>query len=239
MKTYLDKKNEVIILGQSICKIYESCQVIKAVSEASLTVERGKCYVIMGPSGSGKSTFLHILGLLEDATSGKVIIDNEDIKKMNDEKKSNIRMNKIGFVFQFFYLFPHLNVLENVIFSMIPNNRIPIIERKKLAMQLLDKVGMLQRENHLPSQLSGGEQQRVAIARALANNPECILADEPTGNVDAENEQQILKIFKELCQEGKAVVIVTHNEEVAKMADEVFDMRNGFLNRRGENHENS
>lgn len=239
MKRYLDKKKESILYGESINKIYENNQSIQAITEASINVERGKCYVIMGPSGSGKSTLLHILGLLEDATSGKVMIENKNIESLNEEEKSNIRMNKIGFVFQFFYLFPHLNVLENVTFSMLPNKKIPVIERRKIALQLLNKVGMIQRKNHLPRQLSGGEQQRVAIARALANNPECVLADEPTGNVDAENEKQILKIFKGLCQEGKAVVIVTHNEVVAEFADEVFDMKNGILFRRDENHENS
>jgi ABC-type lipoprotein export system ATPase subunit len=227
---YTDNQDEII----SVCnirKIYGGKEKVEAIQHADMKVNRGKFYAIMGPSGSGKSTLLHILGLLDNPVSGCIMMENKDISDLCDKEKSKLRMKKIGFIFQFFNLFPHLNARENVIFPMLINNKIASKDRKKVAFGLLEKVGMSHKEKALPRTLSGGEQQRIAIARALANNPECILADEPTGNVDLENENRILEIFRELCKEGKAVVVVTHNQGVADAADEVFYMKNGVLER--------
>lgn len=202
---------------------------INALSNINVNFEKGKFYAIMGHSGSGKSTLLSIIGLINDFDSGKYFLENKDIKKLNDIELSKFRMNKIGFIFQDFYLDEHMTALENVMLPMIINDKIQKNGRKNIALDLLKKVNMLERASHLPKELSGGEQQRIAIARALANNPAIILADEPTGNLDVENEKIIFEELKKLSKSGKCVIVVSHSNEVIKYADIVMNIEKGEL----------
>lgn len=204
---------------------------IVALNDVNISIECGKLYAIMGHSGSGKSTLIQILGLLDDLSSGELIINGKNTKQMIDDEKARIRMKEIGFVFQSFYLNPRLKAFENVELPMYVNSEICKKDRGERAKKLLESFGLIKRINHYPKELSGGEQQRVAIARALSNNPNFILADEPTGNLDKENEKTVFKILKELTKEKKAVVIVSHNDEVKKYADEIFYMEDGKLRR--------
>ncbi len=202
---------------------------INALSNINVNFEKGKFYAIMGHSGSGKTTLLSIIGLINNFDSGKYFLENKDIKKLNDIELSKFRMNKIGFIFQDFYLDEHMTSLENVMLPMIINNKIKKNERRNIALDLLKKVNMLERASHLPKELSGGEQQRIAIARALANNPTIILADEPTGNLDVENEKIIFEELKKLSKNGKCVIVVSHSNEVIKYADIVMNIEKGEL----------
>ncbi|MBP3339638.1 MAG: ABC transporter ATP-binding protein [Lachnospiraceae bacterium] len=188
----------------------------------SYKFEEGKFYAIMGRSGAGKSTLLNIIGTVDKPTLGEVLINGKDVAKLNEDAKAKIRMKEIGFVFQGFYLNPYLSALENVIVPMRINSDIKKDERKNLAIDLLDKFGAKDLIDSKPSQMSGGEQQRVAIARALANNPEIILADEPTGNLDEENEAVVFSCLKELAENGHTVIVVSHNEKVKDYADEII-----------------
>ena len=203
---------------------------ISLLNDISLEISNNKFYGIVGHSGSGKSTLLNIIGLIDDFDSGKYFIDNKEVNYLSEDEKSSIRMKKFGFVFQSFYLNNRLTALENVMIPMYINKGIPKSERKKIAMNLLEKFGLGNRINHRPNQLSGGEQQRVAIARALANNPEVILADEPTGNLDKKNEEMIFNYFKKLVTEDKkTVVIVSHNEIINKYADIIYKLEDGKI----------
>ena len=189
----------------------------------------GKFYAIMGHSGSGKSTLIQILGLLDELTNGKYILNKIDTNKLTEDEKSFIRMKKIGFVFQSFHLNNKLKAYENVMLPMMINKNIKSNERKKKAIFLLKQLNLENRINHFPNELSGGEQQRVAIARALANDPDIILADEPTGNLDVQNEREVFKILKQLAKSGKCVIVVSHNDIIKQYADEIFLMDNGIL----------
>ena len=203
---------------------------ISLLNDISLDINNSKFYGIVGHSGSGKSTLLNIIGLIDDFDSGKYFIDNKEVNYLSEDEKSSIRMKKFGFVFQSYYLNNRLTALENVMIPMYINKGIPKSERKKIAMNLLEKFGLGNRINHRPNQLSGGEQQRVAIARALANNPEVILADEPTGNLDKKNEEMIFNYFKKLVTEDKkTVVIVSHNEIINKYADIIYKLEDGKI----------
>ena len=204
-------------------------KIIEAVKDVTMEFETGKIYVITGHSGSGKSTFLRILGLLTGYDSGNVIIDKIDTKNLRDSKKADIRNQKVGFVFQNYLLNNHLKAYENVMIPMYINKCIPANTRKERAKNLLKMVGLSERVNHFPNQLSGGEQQRVAIARALANDPKIILADEPTGNLDKKSEKKILDIFLDLKVMGKCIIIVTHNEHIRTYADQVYEMSDGEI----------
>lgn len=221
----------------NLSKTYNNGNIsVLALKETSISIEKGKFYVIMGASGSGKTTLLQLLGLLDKPTGGELYVNGESIDKMQENQKVQLRMHTIGFIFQFFHLLPHLKAWENVIFPMLINKSIDASDRKLKAYNLLESVGIGHRKEHFPKQLSGGEQQRVAIARALANDPMCLLADEPTGNVDSESEKNILTILRDLCNNGRSVIAVTHNKNVADIADEVFYMENGSLG--GQNNEN-
>lgn len=223
-------KDQIIIKnGMKTFRIKNN--IITALDCVNLSIEKGKLYAIMGHSGSGKSTLIQILGLLDELSSGEIYVNGDDISKLDSNQKANIRMKEIGFVFQSFYLNPKLNTLENVVLPMYINPNIKKQDRKKIALELLEKFGLSERLNHYPKELSGGEQQRIAIARALANNPNYILADEPTGNLDVENEKIVFESLKNLAKEGKAVIIVSHNQIVKKYADEVFNMDAGILRR--------
>lgn len=211
-KTYHTKNKEVNVLKKINAEFFE-----------------GKVYAIMGHSGNGKSTLIHILGLVDKFDSGEYQIYNKDTRLLNDKELSYLRMKNIGFVFQEFNLMPTLKAYENVIVPMLINKEIENKDRKNRAIELLKNVGLSERVSHYPRELSGGEQQRVAIARALANNPNIILADEPTGNLDEQSEKEIFTLLKKLAQNGKCVIIVSHSNEIKKYADKVYYLNNGKL----------
>ncbi len=193
----------------------------------SFTIGKNEKIAIMGPSGSGKSTLLHIIGCLDKPTAGNIIIDGNDISKMNDDELARIRREKIGFIFQFFYLLPSLTAKKNVMLPMSFAG-VPRHEQDNRATKLLKMVGLESRMNHLPSQLSGGERQRVAIARALANNPDIILADEPTGALDSKTGSDILNILNRLHREqGITLIMITHDINIARNAKKIICIRDG------------
>ncbi|EPF0502029.1 ABC transporter ATP-binding protein [Campylobacter coli] len=198
---------------------------VKALDNINLNIYKGEWLAIMGPSGSGKSTLLNILSLMDDPSSGKYILDNEDLEQINEEQKITLRREKIGLIFQQFHLIPYLSALENVMLSQYYHSSVD----EEDAKAILEKVGLSHRLSHLPSQLSGGEQQRVCIARALINNPEILLADEPTGNLDEANEKIVLETLQKLKNEGKTIVLITHNAELAKFADRTLILQHGIL----------
>lgn len=218
-----------IVLKNGIKEFNLKNEKIIALDNVNLEIKPGKMYVIMGHSGSGKSTLIQILGLLDNLTSGELYINGENTFSLSEDKKAEIRMKEIGFVFQSFYLNPKLIAIENVMLPMYINNAISKKDRKALALKLLNNFGLYNRINHYPKELSGGEQQRIAIARALANNPSFILADEPTGNLDIKNEKIVYETLKDLTNNGKAVVVVSHNENIKKYADEIWYMDSGKL----------
>jgi len=189
----------------------------------------GKFYAIMGRSGSGKSTLINILGLLDDYDKGIYIIDNNDVSKFSEKEKAFLRSQKIGFVFQSFYLNQRLTALENVILPTLINKNIEKEDREKNAINILKKLGLENRVHHFPNQLSGGEQQRVAIARALINNPSVIIADEPTGNLDSKHELEIFEILKEISTQEKIVIVVSHNDIVKNYCDKLYTLDDGVI----------
>ena len=199
------------------------------MDNVNLKIDIGRLYVIMGHSGSWKSTLIQILGLLDNLTSGELYIDGQDVSNISEDEKADIRQKKIGFVFQSFYLNPKLTAIENVMLPMYINKDIESSNRRRKALKLLTNFGLENRINHYPKELSGGEQQRIAIARALANDPDFILADEPTGNLDVKNEEIVYNTLRDLANNGKAVVVVSHNENIKKYADKVFYMNSGKL----------
>ncbi len=202
-------------------------ELIVAIKDLSYDFHYGKLYAIMGHSGSGKSTLIHCLGLLDKFDLGKIYINGKDVDQLSQKEKSMIRNSRIGFVFQNYYLNNNMRAFENVMLPMIINKNYNNLDIKYKAQSLLKEMGLAERINHYPKQLSGGEQQRVAIARALANEPDIILADEPTGNLDEENEIYILEKLKNLADNGKCVIIVTHNQIIKKYADIVINMEKG------------
>lgn len=213
---------------KEISKIYNNSVV--AVDNVSLTVNQGEFIAVMGQSGSGKSTLLQIAGLLDTCTSGQVIINGNDISTLDKNALADVRMENLGFVFQAFHLNAHLKLYENVMVPMLINDKFTSMnDMKEQAMQLIDSVGLTNRKEHYPFELSGGEQQRVAIARALANDPDFILADEPTGNLDSKNELMVFEELKKLCYLGKGVLVVSHNDAVIDFADKIYTMKDGIL----------
>ncbi len=198
---------------------------VKALNNINLSVYEGEWLAIMGPSGSGKSTLLNILSLMDTPTSGAYILNSQNLEQMSEEEKVKIRREKIGLIFQQFHLIPHLSALENVMLSQYYHSSIDENDAK----MTLEKVGLAHRFHHTPNQLSGGEQQRVCIARALINNPELLLADEPTGNLDEANEKIVLELLKKLKNEGKTIILITHNPELAKNADRCIKLHHGVL----------
>ncbi len=206
---------------------YLKNETITALDDISYNFEYGKMYVIMGHSGSGKSTLVQCLGTLDKPTSGQIFIDGEDVAKMSSWEINEIRNLKIGFIFQNYNLNNTMKAYENVMLPMLINKKYRKLDIQKQACKLLRDIGLNDRLNHYPKQLSGGEQQRVAIARAIANDPKIILADEPTGNLDEENELFILKKLRDMTNEGKCVIIVSHNSNIKEYADVVINMKKG------------
>lgn len=202
---------------------------VKALKNINLKINSGERVAIIGPSGSGKSTLLHLIGCLDKPTKGKIFIAGKDTSKLTDDELARIRREKIGFVFQFFYLFPTLTALENVMLPMVFTKR-NRLERRERAKKLLKLVGLEKRFHHYPLQLSGGERQRVAIARAMANNPEIILADEPTGNLDSKSGKDVIKILTKLNEkEGVTLVLVTHDKFIASHAKRIIKLKDGKI----------
>jgi len=199
--------------------------VIRALDNFSLTVDAGEWIAVMGPSGSGKSTLVNLIGCLDRPSTGEIWLDGENVAKWSAKQLNRIRAEKIGFVFQQFHLLPYLTALENVLLAQYIHS---MTDRQE-ALEALERVGLKDRAGHLPSQLSGGEQQRVSIARALINDPKIVLADEPTGNLDAVNEEIVLRLLRELHQQGRTIVMVTHDPVVARLADRRVELHHGKI----------
>ena len=213
---------------KEINKIYRTDEIeTLALENVNLTIEKGEFVSVMGPSGCGKSTLLNIVGLLDEPTSGSVIIDNTTIGKMSDSKLAAFRNSKLGFVFQSFHLINSLNVLDNVELPLIYRS-MSASERQRRVREVLERVGLSHRLRHMPSQLSGGQCQRVAIARAIVGNPEIILADEPTGNLDSKMGAEVMDLLHSLNKEdGRTIMMVTHNEQQAKLTDRIIRFFDG------------
>jgi putative ABC transport system ATP-binding protein len=209
---------------KNISKIYGS---LTALSNINLTVKQGEWLAIMGPSGSGKTTMMNIIGCMDRPSSGEVILDGIDISRESGRNLTALRRDKIGLIFQQFHLVNYLTALENVMVAQYYHS----MPDEKEALEALDRVGLSDRARHLPSQLSGGEQQRVCIARALINYPRLILADEPTGNLDEANEKMVIDIFTKLHREGSAIIVVTHDPEVAEDAGRIVKLEHGKIER--------
>lgn len=221
--------NKNIISLRNIKKFYEMGGIeYPAVRGVNLDIKKGEFLCIMGPSGSGKSTLLHIIGCLDTSTDGEYILDGEKVSEIDDNKLAEIRKKKIGFVFQNFYLLPRATVEYNVTLPMI-YNRVSLKDRVKLARELLISVGLGDRIHYMPNKLSGGERQRVAIARALANSPEIILADEPTGNLDSKSGEEIMNIFLNLHKDGKTIILVTHERDIASYSERIVHIKDGLI----------
>ena len=199
--------------------------VIRALDSVSLHVEAGEWLAIMGPSGSGKSTLVNLIGCLDRPTSGEIWLDGENVATLPLSELTRVRAERIGFVFQQFHLIPYLTALENIMLAQYLHSMTDEPE----ALEALDRVGLRERAGHLPSQLSGGEQQRVCIARALINDPKIVLADEPTGNLDAVNEEIVLRLLRQLHQQGRTIVMVTHDPVVARLADRRIELHHGRI----------
>lgn len=222
-------KDDNIIELRDVCRYYKlGDSEIKALCDVDLEIKRGDFLAIVGPSGSGKSTMMNLVGALDLSSRGDIFLDGQNIEHLPESELAQIRGKKIGFVFQTFNLIPTLNAVENIALPMIFHG-IEKEERMKRAEEILKEVGLTHRRNHFPKELSGGERQRVAIGRALANDPEVILADEPTGNLDTHIGLEIMKIFTELNKKGKTIILVTHNLNLIKYAKKVLKISDGKI----------
>ena len=223
--------NKEIIKASEICKSYrDTTSSLEVLKDINFTVSEGEFLVIQGPSGAGKSTLLHILGGLDNPTTGAVYFKGADIYNLDESGRSDFRNRKIGFVFQFFHLLPELNALENVLLPGILKSWWDKKKSLKSATTLLERLGLKNRMAHRPSALSGGEQQRVAIARALINKPQVLLCDEPTGNLDSENGKIILRLLNELNRDQQiTIVMVTHDKDIANVAGRILHLRDGII----------
>jgi len=222
-------ENDEMVSIQALEKEYElGTGKLVVLKDINLKIQKAKFSVLCGPSGSGKTTLLNIIGGIDKPTKGKIMVANQDLTAKDEDFLSDFRCTHVGFVFQAYNLVSTLTVAENVAFPM-EWTRKPAEEIEQRVIELLKTVGLEQRANHFPSQLSGGEQQRVAFARALANDPELILADEPTGNLDAKNAQKILQVLQLLKQKGKTVIVSTHDPLIRDLSDQVFCLEEGRL----------
>ncbi len=212
---------------RDLTKVYHTGAVeVEALRGIDFTIEEGELVAIMGRSGSGKTTLLNVLGCVEKPTAGIYVLAGEEVARLNDAQRSTLRLRRIGFVFQAYNLLPSLTALDNV---LLPTVYSGVNDAHARAMESLDRVGLVDRAHHRPSQLSGGEQQRVAIARALINHPSIILADEPTGNLDTHRGQDVLALFQELHRDGITIILVTHEEQVAEHAQRIVRLMDGRL----------
>lgn len=214
---------------RDVCKIYNPGEnEVRALDHVSVTIDEGEFVAIIGQSGSGKSTLMNILGCLDVPTGGNYLLHGQDVSRLNDDELSDIRNREIGFIFQGFNLIPNLTALENVELPLIYRG-VGKSKRRELSSVALEKVGLEHRMDHKPAEMSGGQQQRVAIARAIAQAPPIILADEPTGNLDSHSTKEILGILKELHREGRTVILITHDNEIAAQAARVIKIRDGKI----------
>lgn len=221
---------EILKLENVEKKYSGSVEELHIINNLSFSVEEGEFISILGRSGSGKSTLLNIMGLLDRVDGGKIFIGGQEVDKLSEEERDKIKNQMIGFVFQFHYLLPEFTALENVMLPALLNNFDKKLEIEERAKELLEKVGLGERENHKPSQLSGGEKQRVAIARALINSPKILLADEPTGNLDEETSEMIFKILKDINKnEKQTIIVVTHSKDLAEISDKQLYLKKGVL----------
>lgn len=220
---------ETLIEVKNLMKIYNPGEnEVRALNDVSLQISRGEFVAVIGQSGSGKSTFMNMLGCLDVPTSGSYYLNGKDVAGLSDDELSEIRNKEIGFIFQGFNLIPNLTALENVELPLIYRN-VPATERRELSIVSLKKVGLQNRMDHKPSEMSGGQQQRVAIARALAAAPPVILADEPTGNLDSASSKEIMQILKSLHEEGRTVILITHDNKIAASAKRVIRIMDGKI----------
>lgn len=214
---------------QNLSKVFRTEEVeTKALSEVSITINQGEFVTIMGASGSGKSTLLNIVGLLDSATSGNYQLLNQEMTGLNEQEKSKIRKQNIGFIFQNFNLIDELSVFDNIELPLIYNN-VPASERKQKVAAIAERLGISHRLNHYPQQLSGGQQQRVAVARALINDPKIILADEPTGNLDSKNGNEVMELLTDLHANGSTILMVTHSDYDASFSQRTIIMKDGMV----------
>ena len=220
---------EPLIRVKNMYKIYNPGEnEVRALDDVSLEINQGEFIAIVGHSGSGKSTFMNMLGCLDTPTSGKYVLDGQDVASMTDNQLADVRNKEIGFIFQGFNLISNLDAVENVELPLVYRG-VSKNERKQLAMEALKSVGLEDRMKHKPNEMSGGQQQRVAVARAVAAKPPIILADEPTGNLDTKSTQEIMEILKELHRSGRTVIIITHDEEIASQAHRVIRILDGRI----------
>ncbi|MBC7333289.1 MAG: ABC transporter ATP-binding protein [Actinobacteria bacterium] len=226
-----EEYNSAIINTIEITKTYRlgEREEVRALKGVSLKIQRGEFVAIMGPSGSGKSTLMNILGCLDTPTSGKYFLENIDVSKLNDNQLAEIRNKKVGFVFQTFNLLPRLDAFHNVGLPLIYSREGSKNDKKERILSSLEAVGLKGLEKHRPNELSGGERQRVAIARALVNDPSIILADEPTGNLDSRSGEEIMAIFQKLNRQGRTILLVTHELEIAKHTQKIIYLRDGII----------
>ena len=220
---------EIIIEIRDLSKIYSDGVDVYALDSINLTIHKGEFLAIVGPSGSGKSTLLHIIGILDTPTNGSIFIDGNDVSKMSDKDRSRIRNQILGFVFQYHHLMPDFTALENVMMPLLIAGRTRE-EATRIANELLAEVGLEDRINHRPTQLSGGQNQRVAVARALANSPAIVIGDEPTGNLDTKSSEKIYELIRRLNREhGQTFILVSHDETLARKADRVIHIVDGKI----------
>ena len=203
-------------------------ETVEALKGVKLSVEKGEFVSIMGPSGSGKTTLMNIIGCLDTPTQGTYYLNNQLVNELDDDELASIRNKEIGFVFQSFHLLAKNSALDNVMLPM-KYAGIKESEAQKRAINVLDKVGLSDRTSHAPSELSGGQQQRVAIARALVNNPSIIFADEPTGNLDSQTGEDIMNLFKELNNQGQTIILITHEEDIARQSKRIINIKDGLI----------